>query len=106
MTRAELQKLWEARIAEYRESGQSVKEWCASHEGISPRQLWYWLRKFKNQTTAPPESSNRWLPIEISEQGSPEQSLLVKIGPASIEVRPGFDPALLTQVVQVLMALC
>nr|WP_297199559.1 hypothetical protein [Thermanaeromonas sp.] len=42
MTRAELQKLWEVRIAEYRESGQSVKEWCASHEGISPRQLWYW----------------------------------------------------------------
>ncbi|MCG0278632.1 MAG: helix-turn-helix domain-containing protein, partial [Thermanaeromonas sp.] len=79
---------------------------CASHEGISPRQLWYWLRKFKNQTTAPPETSNRWLPIEISEQGSPEQALLAKIGPASIEIGPGFDPALLTQVVQVLIALC
>ncbi|GFN22536.1 IS66 family insertion sequence element accessory protein TnpA [Thermanaeromonas sp. C210] len=106
MTRAELQKLWEARIAEYRESGQSVKEWCAFHEGISPTQLWYWLRKFKNQTPSPPEISNRWLPVEISEEGSPEQALLVKIGPASIEIRPGFDPDLLTKVVQVLVSLC
>ncbi|WP_236713198.1 IS66 family insertion sequence element accessory protein TnpA [Neomoorella thermoacetica] len=38
MTKAELQKLWEARIAEYRASGQSVKEWCASHN-VSPLQL-------------------------------------------------------------------
>jgi len=106
MTRAELQQLWETRIAEYQASGQSVKEWCASHEGISPRQLWYWLRKYKNQNAAPSESSSRWLPVEISEQGSLEQALLVKIGPASIEVRPGFDPALLTQVVQVLVSLC
>ena len=49
MTKAELQELWASRIAEYKMSGQSVKEWCATHEGVSPRQLWYWLRKYKNQ---------------------------------------------------------
>ncbi len=108
MTRDERQALWETRIAEYRVSGQSVKEWCASHEGISPRQLWYWLRKYKNRDGVSPGESNRWLPVEISKQASIEQghALLVNVGPASIEVKPGFDPALLSQVVKVLVALC
>ncbi|AOQ22925.1 hypothetical protein MTAT_24380 [Moorella thermoacetica] len=68
MTKAELQKLWENRIAEYRASGQSVKEWCASHDDVTPRQLWYWLRKFKNQKDTSPIT--RWLPVEVSEQAS------------------------------------
>ncbi|GFN21967.1 IS66 family insertion sequence element accessory protein TnpA [Thermanaeromonas sp. C210] len=108
MTRAERQKLWETRIAEYQASGQSVKEWCASHEGISPRQLWYWLRKYKDQNGVSLEKPTRWLPVEISESSSGDggNSLLVRIGKTSIEVRPGFDPALLTQVVRVLIALC
>jgi hypothetical protein len=108
MTKAERQALWETRIAEYQASGQSVKEWCAAHEDVSPRQLWYWLRKYKNQDVVSPGKSNRWLPVEISDQASIEKghALLVKIGPVNIEVRPGFDPALLAQVVRVLMALC
>ena len=107
MTKAEQQKLWATRIAEYRDSGQSVKEWCATHEGISPRQLWYWLRKSKNQNGVLSTQSTRWLPVEVSEPTSPEQdnSMLVSIGPAGIEVRPGFDPALLAQVVRVLTSL-
>ncbi|MDN5348556.1 MAG: hypothetical protein PWP65_2121 [Clostridia bacterium] len=59
MTKAELQKLWATRIAEYQASGQSVKEWCNSRKGISPRQLWYWLRKYKNQVTTQPPQENR-----------------------------------------------
>ncbi|MGI6286761.1 helix-turn-helix domain-containing protein [Neomoorella humiferrea] len=106
MTKAERQKLWEDRITAYQKSGQSVKEWCATQEGVSPRQLWYWLRKYKNQNEVSPVITNRWLPVEISQEGSREQALLVKIGPATIEVRPGFDPTLLSQVIKALIALC
>jgi len=108
MTKAEREALWETRIAEYRMSGQSVREWCAAHEGISPRQLWYWLRKFKDRNGVTPGKSNRWLPVEISNQSFIEEdhTLLVKIGPANIEVKPGFDPALLSQIVRVLVTLC
>ncbi|OIQ09934.1 IS66 family insertion sequence element accessory protein TnpA [Neomoorella thermoacetica] len=107
MTKAELQELWASRIAEYRDSGQSVKEWCATHEGVSPWQLWYWLRKYKNQNGVLSAQSTRWLPVEISEQTSNvSNSLLVRIGPAIIEVSPSFDPVLLSQVVKVLVALC
>ncbi|GEA14288.1 hypothetical protein E308F_05300 [Moorella sp. E308F] len=73
MTKAELQELWATRIAEYQASGQSIKEWLASHEGINPRQLWYWLRKYKNQNGVSSGKSNRWLPVEVSEQASIEQ---------------------------------
>ncbi|OIQ57534.1 hypothetical protein MOTE_22140 [Moorella thermoacetica] len=108
MTKAELQELWLTRIAEYKMSGQSVREWCATHEGISPRQLWYWLRKYKDQEGVLSPQSTRWLPVEISKQASIEQghALLVNVGPVSIEVKPGFDPALLSQVVRVLVELC
>lgn len=107
MTKAELQKLWETRVAEYQASGQSVKEWCAAHN-VTPRQFWYWLRKFKNQNGVPSDKSTQWLPVEVSEQASIDQgnTLLVKVGQAGIEVRPGFDPALLAQVVRVLTTLC
>ncbi|OIQ58572.1 IS66 family insertion sequence element accessory protein TnpA [Neomoorella thermoacetica] len=108
MTKAELQELWASRIAEYRDSGQSVKEWCATHEGVSPRQLWYWLRKYKNQNGVLSVQSTRWLPVEVSEQSSGVHGnpLLIRIGQADIEVKPGFDPALLSQVVRVLVELC
>ncbi|GEA16220.1 hypothetical protein E308F_24640 [Moorella sp. E308F] len=108
MTKAERQALWETRIAEYKKSGQSVREWCATHEDVNPKQLWYWLRKYKNQDVVSPGNSNRWLPVEIREPSSGVQgnSLLVRIGKTCIEVKPGFDPALLSQVVKVLVALC
>ncbi|NHM26002.1 helix-turn-helix domain-containing protein [Desulfofundulus sp. TPOSR] len=104
MTKAEKQKLWETRVAEYRASGQSAKAWCAAHN-VTPRQLWYWLRKFKESS---PAGSTRWLPVELSKQSPSDQgdSLLLKIGQACIEVKPGFDPALLSQVVRVLVSLC
>ncbi|MCR4442717.1 MAG: transposase [Peptococcaceae bacterium] len=107
MPKTELQKEWEIRIAEYRASGQTAKEWCAAHN-VTPRQLWYWLRKFKNKEDASPVKPTRWLPVEVCEQVSMEQSnaLLVKVGQAGIEVRPGFDPALLSQVVRILTTLC
>ncbi|WP_407937695.1 IS66 family insertion sequence element accessory protein TnpA, partial [Neomoorella mulderi] len=41
MTKAERQALWKTRIAEYQASGQSVREWCTSHEDVNPKQLWY-----------------------------------------------------------------
>jgi len=107
MTKAEQQKLWETRIIEYRASGLKAKEWCAAHN-VTPRQLWYWLRKFKNQNDSFPARSTRWLPVELSEQSPAEQgdSLLIRIGRARIEIKPGFDPALLSQIVRVLVTLC
>ncbi len=100
MTKLERQKAWENRIAQYRASGQSVKKWCDDNN-VKPGQLWYWLRKFKTNDEAHLIHSNQWLPVEVQEYTSMD-ALLLRVGETSIEVKPGFDPALLSQVVHTL----
>ncbi len=107
MTKAERQKEWESRIAEYRASGQSVKEWCTAND-IKPERLWYWLRKHRIKKDSSLKETTQWLPVEVSKQSPMEQgnALLIRVGGAYIEVKPGFDPALLSEIVRVLVALC
>nr|WP_243137351.1 hypothetical protein [Heliorestis convoluta] len=50
-----------------------------------------------------------WLSVEVgetSERDSLASPLVIRVGQAVIEVKPGFDPALLTQVVRTLKTLC
>ncbi|MCM3625123.1 helix-turn-helix domain-containing protein [Brevibacillus borstelensis] len=107
MTEEERREVWIARIQDYRSSGEQAATWCERH-GVTPRQLWYWMKKLQpaekqKQAIRQP----KWIPVhldETSHDGS--SSLLVKVGSATIEVRPGFDPSLLADVVRVLKALC
>jgi hypothetical protein len=107
MTRAEQQQEWETRIASYRASGQSAKEWCAAN-GMKPHQLWYRLRHdHAGQSNC--ATSTRWLSLAVAGPTSGDHdndALLIRIGEACIEVRPGFDPDLLSGVVRTLSASC
>ncbi|WP_083910399.1 IS66 family insertion sequence element accessory protein TnpA [Effusibacillus pohliae] len=109
MTQTELRELWSTRIKDYRASGERVATWCERH-GVTPRQLWYWLRKLKKTEQHPESSRLRWIPVHVDETSSDgtsgPSSLLVKVGSATIEVRPGFDPALFADVVRTLRSLC
>lgn len=107
MTKTERQKEWENRIAQYRASGQSAKEWCAANN-VKPERLWYWLRRYKTKQDTPSMKPTQWLPVEVSKQTPMDQSnpLLIRVGEASIEVKPGFDPALLSEIVRVLVKTC
>lgn len=100
MTKAEREKEWETRIADFRASGQSAKDWCAAN-GLKTERLWYWLRRYKTDKATP---STQWIPVEVSEQlpKSKCNALLIRVGEASIEVKPGFDPGLLSQIVRAL----
>jgi hypothetical protein len=108
MTRAEQQQEWETRIADYKASGQSAKEWCAAN-GMKPHQLWYRLRHDSAVKTGP-VTSTRWLSVAVAGPTPGEHdddALLIRIGEAySIEVRSGFDPDLLSGVVRILAASC
>jgi len=106
MTKAERQKEWENRIAAYKASGRSTKEWCAAHD-LKPHQLWYWLRKHQ-LTDSSTIVSQRWLSMELSdpEPESQANTLLVKVGHATVEVKPGFNSSLLYDVVRTLASLC
>ncbi len=43
--KAELRKVWEARVAEFRASGLSMSKWCEQHD-LKLNQLRYWLKTF------------------------------------------------------------
>lgn len=105
MTKTEVRKEWEARVVAFRASGQSAPKWCAAHD-LKPHQLWYWVRKFESAKVGH-SSSPKWLPIEVAEPPSDsESSLLIRIGQTAIEVKPGFNPTLLSNIVRVLTELC
>jgi transposase-like protein len=102
MTVGERENLWAARIAEYEASGQSVPAWCEANN-VSTQQLRYWLKKKKRVSETTPSESTSWLPLDLSNAGY-QSSLLVRVGQVAIEVKPGFDPKLLLDVVKVLRA--
>ena len=93
------QAAWAERVADFRASGVSVPQWCAT-QGLKIHQLRYWLKKL--ETPAPAQTAIRWLPVDFSD---PEPALTVRIGPAAIELRNGFDPQLFITVIRALSAL-
>ena len=104
-----LQNEWRQRIREFRASGLGPSAWCTAH-GFPTHRLHYWLRKFAdNPVESParqPDPAVTWLSISTQEAASPDTALVVRVGDACIEVRAGFDPTLLQQVVRTLAAVC
>ncbi|MFB4166291.1 IS66 family insertion sequence element accessory protein TnpB [Alteribacillus sp. JSM 102045] len=108
MDRSEHIKIWEKRIAEFKASGLSVPKWCAEQDGISVPQMRYWLRKLKNiRKETDTSSTSAWMTVEVNESFSlSNDSLHIHVGSATIEVKSGFDPVLLSDVIKVLKASC
>jgi hypothetical protein len=105
MTRLEQRIEWKKRIEAFKESGLNATAWCKLHD-LKPHQFNYYLYKDKAQNQLAAPATTRWLSVEIEESTTtPDKvSLLVKVGEATIEVKPGFDPALLCQLVRTLSA--
>lgn len=105
MKKSELRIEWEQRIANFLSSGQSASKWCAANE-VSIHQFWYWKKRLKN-TQDNVDDSPRWLSLEMDDSIEKLKSrLVVRVGQASVEVEPGFDPRLLADVVRTLQSLC
>lgn len=104
MTKAErqnLQSLWATRVTEFRGSGMSAPNWSKAND-ISIHQLRYWLKKDKR--AAVEGQSLSWMSVDLSHAGISD-SLLVRVGMVTVEVRPGFNPKLLVDVVNTLTML-
>lgn len=96
-----LRQQWAERIAAFQASGQSAPDWCAQHQ-INLRQLHYWKRKFAaDAADAAASSPPQWVSLSITPP-APDPSLSVRIGAAVIAVAPGFNAALLRDIVDAL----
>lgn len=101
----ELRKKWEQRISAYKESGLTQVKWCEAND-VSIHQFKYWYRKIRDRQLMS-KANNQWVPV-IIEDPKPvaDESLQIKIGAASIEVKSGFSPSLLAEVIKVLKREC
>lgn len=102
----ELRQKWAERVANFRASGQTTTEWCAAND-IKVNQLRYWLRKHKKQEEEnSSDMATPWLSVGMEHLAGASGSVVVKIGKAVLEVKPGFNKKLLQEVVSALTELC
>ncbi len=104
MDKNELRREWEQRIADYRASGLSRAKWCQQNS-LKAHQLKYWLKRMEDPTVSS-KPSTTWTSVVMVNPSSDDGSIQVKIGECSIEVKQGFNPSLLADVVKVLKTLC
>ncbi len=69
---------WSARIAECRNSGKAVKEWCAE-QGISAQTYYRWEKRFVEKASQ-----------QLSLQASTQSGMLMRVNPDAL---PGGDEA-------------
>lgn len=107
MTREEMAELWISRIKNYRASGERAATWCEHHH-VTRRQLGYWTRKLKKAEQLTPSASRpQWVSVRVDEPASDGATpILVRVGAVAVEVRSGFEPSLLADVVRALKTLC
>lgn len=105
MTQSENREKWDSRVTAFKASSQSATEWCAAHD-LKTHQLRYWIRKF-NSADESTVKQTQWLSVEVGElkTSSHSKALPIRVGKATIEVSPGFDPTLLSDVVRTLAVL-
>lgn len=99
---------WRELLDDQRSSGMSVKEWCES-EGISLFRYYYWRKRLSDvspSSCAPPAVAPRCLPVALDEARSDSTGLTLRVGRVSVEISSGFDPGLLSSVLNVLEARC
>lgn len=104
---------WAARVVEYSTSELPMREWCEQN-GCTENQLKYWIKKARKLEQ---KLGRTWAPVEVSDSSShlfedqyaqltPAAVITIVVGSARIEVRAGFDPHLLTDVLAVVAATC
>jgi len=112
---------WKQIIQERTASGMNITEFCAQR-GITRQAYHYWQTKLREAaaqqlagSAAEPEKVQQalvpsgWAQACIAEERTPEQetgALTLRVGGAEIEVRRGFDEALLASVIKTLSSVC
>ncbi|MFD2444116.1 IS66 family insertion sequence element accessory protein TnpB [Bacillus sp. CGMCC 1.16607] len=105
MNKSELRIEWEQRMDNFISSGQSASKWCIAND-INIHQFWYWKKRLKALQTQVTVSS-KWLSVEMDDSTeNSNNALIVRVGQASVEVKSGFDPKLLLDVVRTLRSIC
>ncbi|WP_088052318.1 IS66 family insertion sequence element accessory protein TnpA [Virgibacillus dakarensis] len=108
MTQADKRIEWKARFDAWKASGFSVAEWCRK-QGVKDHQMYYWIQKFEYDTPKKETSETQWLTVKVDEPinvTTGQEPVFIHFGAISVEVRPGANMAVLSDVVHVLQNQC
>jgi len=97
------EKKWQERVLAWKASGKSCEEF-AQGQGFAAITLQQWgfrLRKKEREARAEPVVLARVIRADVTAHAG-TATMVVDVGGARIEVRPGFDRALLRELVAVL----
>lgn len=108
MARADVQKKWETRVAAFRASGEKATSWCNAND-VNRRQLYTWMKKLgvSSERTVSGKPTP-FVPVAVmpETEARSASTIQIQLGTAIIEVGPGFNSALLRDVVKALEVLC
>ncbi len=106
MTKRQRHTNWKSRLAAFQASGKTQTAWCEENN-VKLCQLRYQLRK-ASPANAATDSQPHWLSMEVGDDPpkNPINSLCIRVGSATVEVRSGFDRELLADTLRVLRAIC
>jgi hypothetical protein len=100
----ETETKWSERVREWKASGQTAKAFAEGRE-FKASTLVYWascLRRGNGDTQPRKRPARRVRMVRIARGPRTVDAIVVAVGGARVTVRPGFDPALLKQVVRAL----
>jgi hypothetical protein len=96
---------WQRHIKNLKSSGLSRREYCEKN-GLKLSTLDYWSYGLSVHKKRDNKGSSKttWIPLRI---GDTEASGIdLHVGKVTIEIKPGFDSALLTDLLRTLSAIC
>ncbi|WP_164667672.1 IS66 family insertion sequence element accessory protein TnpA [Virgibacillus doumboii] len=94
---------WKARYDDWKESGQSIAEWCRDQE-IKVHQMYYWVQRFERDVISPETETTetQWLTVQVDDYAEDQGPIFIHVDTISVEVRPGANVQLLSDVIHIL----
>ncbi len=94
-----------SQIISFKESGLSIPEWCKENN-VKTSTLRYWLNKIKTEDNLK-SIEDDWVTIAVNNSLETKVSpIVVRVGPFSVEIQPGFDRSTLTEVIAAIHGVC
>jgi len=105
MSRGKIPESRSSQISSFKESGMSIPAWCKENN-VNPSTLRYWLSKIKTEENFK-SNEDGWVSIAVNNSLETKLSpIVVKVGPFSLEIQPGFDRTTLTDVIAAIHGVC
>jgi len=103
----EIAESWRKHVQAFESSGLTRNGYC-QRNGVNVYQLDYWRRRFKKSKPPGPSPADTWIPVRVRDDQASEKGsgVCLRISRLAIEVKPGFDRELLTDVLRTIGPIC